>query len=78
VPIADLVRLYDSMEDMEMRQQLIFTLSQRSEPEAVTKLMDIAREDPNPEFRRKAVFWLGQTDDPRVADFLLELINQQR
>jgi TolA-binding protein len=78
VPVADLAQLYDSMEDMEMREQLIFTLSQRHEPQAVDKLMFIARNDPNPEFRRKAIFWLGQSEDPRVAEFLLEIINQEQ
>ncbi|NIN11484.1 MAG: tetratricopeptide repeat protein [Gemmatimonadales bacterium] len=76
VPIADLVRLYDSMDDREMREQLVFVYSQRREREAVDKLMDIARADPDCELRKKAVFWLGQSKDSRVADFLLELINE--
>jgi hypothetical protein len=28
--------------------------------------------------RKKAIFWLGQMDDPRVKDFLVELINAPR
>jgi TolA-binding protein len=76
VAIADLVALYDTMDDREMREQLIFVYSQRREREAVDKLMDIARRDPDRELRGKAIFWLGQSKDPRVAQFLLELINQ--
>lgn len=76
VPIADLVRLYDSMDDREMREQLVFVYSQRREREAVEKLMDIARNDPDCELRKKAVFWLGQSKDRRVAEFLLEIINE--
>jgi len=77
VRTADLVRLYDTIGDLDMRNQLIFVFSQRREPEVIDKLMDIARNDPNPDLRKRAVFWLGQSNDPRVADFLLELITQE-
>ncbi len=76
VAIADLARLYDTMNDREMKEQLIFAYSQRHEPEAVDKLMAIAEKDPDRELRDKAIFWLGQSKDPRVAEFLLRLINR--
>jgi HEAT repeat protein len=76
VPIADLVRLYDTMNDREMKEQLIFGYSQRREAEAVDKLMAIAENDPDKELRSKAIFWLGQSKDPRAAEFLLRLINR--
>ncbi len=76
VPMADLARLYDTMNDREMREQLIFAYSQRREPEAVDKLMAIAENDPDKELRSKAIFWLGQSKDPRAAEFLLRLINR--
>lgn len=76
VSIRDLVRLYDSMDEREIREQLIFVYSQRHESEAIDKLMTIARDDSDPELRRKAIFWLGQSGDPRVAQFLLEIINR--
>jgi HEAT repeat protein len=76
VRISALIGLYDSMSDFELKKQLIFVYSERQETEAVDKLMNIARSDPNPELRRKAVFWLGQSNDPRVAQFLLEIISQ--
>jgi len=43
---------------------------------AVDKLMDIARRDSDRELRSKAIFWLGQSRDPRVLKFLEELINR--
>ena len=76
VPIADLARLYDTMNDREMKEQLIFAYSQRREPDAVDKLMAIAENDPDRELRSKAIFWLGQSKDPRAAEFLLRLINK--
>jgi HEAT repeat protein len=59
-----------------MKEQLIFVYSQRKDAQAVDKLMDIARRDTDPDLRRKAVFWLGQSRDPRAAQLLIELINQ--
>ena len=37
-------------------------------------LLEIVRHEDDPEIRRDAVFWMGQFDDPRAADFLLEII----
>jgi HEAT repeat protein len=59
-----------------MRAQVIFVASQRNDPAAVDLLMRIAENDPNEELQSKAVFWLGQTGDPRVPEFLLKLINR--
>jgi HEAT repeat protein len=62
--------------DDEMQEQVIFVLSQRREPAAVDKLMDIAKGDSNVEMRKKALFWLGQKNDPRVRQFILDLIKK--
>lgn len=76
VPFAELARLYDRAEDPEIKEQLIFAYSQSTDPAAVEKLMSIARTEPNRDLRGKAIFWLGQSHDPRVAQFLLEVINK--
>jgi HEAT repeat protein len=75
-PIADLTALYAAMPDREMREQLIFVYSQRDEPAAVDKLLDIAKREPDTELRKKAVFWLGQSDDPRAAKALQDILEQ--
>jgi HEAT repeat protein len=74
--LAELTGLYDRMRSREMKDQLIFVYSQRHEREAVDKLMDIAKRESDAELRKKAVFWLGQSKDPRAAEFLMQLINQ--
>jgi HEAT repeat protein len=74
--INDLTSLYTTLTDRAMREQLIFVYSQRDEPPAVDKLLDIAKRDPDPELRKKALFWLGQSDDPRAAKALQEIIEQ--
>jgi len=74
--ITDLAALYDHTSNDEIKEQLIFVYSQRDEPAAVEKLIDIAKRDANPELRKKAVFWLGQSRDPRARQALLDIINQ--
>ncbi len=76
VDVADLVKLYDSMSDREMKDQLIFVYSQRREDAALDKLFDIGKNDPDRELRKKAIFWIGQSRSPRAADYLQQLINQ--
>jgi HEAT repeat protein len=74
LPLARLGELYQSMPDREMREQIIFAISQRREPEAVDRLMEIVRRERDVELRKNAIFWLGQSRDPRAARFLAELI----
>ena len=78
VGVRQLVDLYDEMKGQsEIQNQLIFVFSQRQrDPEAVDKLMDIAKNDPDRDVRKQAIFWLGQSHDPRVKQFLLDLINR--
>jgi HEAT repeat protein len=77
VPIPELSKLYDRMGDSEMKEQVIFVLSQRqSDRAAIDKLFDIAKSEKDPDLRKKAIFWLGQSRDPRVQQFLLDLINR--
>ena len=74
--IADLTQLYDRISDVDLKEQLIFVYSQRHEPQALDKIIDIARHETNPDLRKKALFWLGQSHDPRAAQVLLEIVNQ--
>jgi HEAT repeat protein len=77
VAIPEFAQLYDRMADSEMKEQIIFVLSQRqSDKAAIDKMFDIAKNDKDPELRKKAIFWLGQSRDPRVQQFLMDLINR--
>jgi HEAT repeat protein len=76
VPIAELVGLYGNVRDQGMREQLVFVYSQRDEPAALNKLIEIAKRDPNPELRKRALFWLGQSEDSRAVEALQEVIEQ--
>lgn len=78
IDLARLSGLYGRLADREMKEQLIFLYSQRREPEAVEQLIAIARDETDPELRKKAVFWLGQSGDDRAIEFLLELVDPPR
>jgi HEAT repeat protein len=76
VPIADLANLYSTLNVRELREQVIFVYSQRDDSAAVDRLLEIARRDPDTELRKKALFWLGQSSDPRAAKALQDIIEQ--
>jgi HEAT repeat protein len=73
---SDIAALYGTFSDREIKEQLIFVLSQMDDRAAVDKLIDIARREPDRELRKKAIFWLGQSDDPRVAEVLAEILSK--
>ena len=63
----------DKRGDREVRKQAVFALSQR-EGEGVPALIRIARSNPDPELRKTALFWLGQTEDPRALALFEEIL----
>lgn len=72
--IGELVRLYDGISDREMREQLVFVYSQRNEREAMDKMIDIARRDPDQEIRKRALFWISQSKDPRATQLIQDIL----
>ena len=75
VDLDQLSAIYDqSRGDTDFQQHLLFIYSQRRETAAVDKLMAIAKSDSNAELRKQALFWLGQKNDPRVRQFLRDMI----
>jgi HEAT repeat protein len=61
-------------DEEEIQKQVIFVYSQSRQSAAVDKLMEIAKSDSKIENRKQAIFWLGQKNDPRVKQFLRELL----
>jgi HEAT repeat protein len=75
----DLGEIYDtSPNDAELREQVIFALSQqqRRDSAALDKLIAIARTEPDPKLRKSALFWVGQSKDPRATALFEEIINK--
>jgi hypothetical protein len=61
-------------DDREVRKHAVFALSQRPRDEAVPELVRIARTHRDPEIRKTAMFWLGQTNDPRAVALFEEIL----
>lgn len=72
--LTDLVD--DRSTDRDVREQAVFALSQRPKDEGVPALIRIARQNPDRELRKKAIFWLGQSDDPRALALFEELLTR--
>ncbi|HTO73120.1 MAG TPA: HEAT repeat domain-containing protein [Gemmatimonadales bacterium] len=76
VGVGEMAALYDKSTDSEMKEQIIFVLSQSKETAAVDKMLQIARTEKDRDLRKRAIFWLSQSDDPRAAKVLEEIIQQ--
>ncbi len=67
----------DNSVDREVRESAVFALSQRPREEGVPALISVARTNKDPEIRKKALFWLGQSHDPRAIDLFEELLTRK-
>ena len=73
-PTKDLAAVYRSATESSLKEHAIFVLSQRNDEDALTELMRIAQSDSDKRMRSRAMFWLGQKDDPRVTKFIADRI----
>ncbi len=60
--------------DTEVQKQAVFSISQLPPDQGVPMLIEIARTHPKAKVRKDAIFWLGQTDDPRALEALIEMV----
>ncbi|MEO6402020.1 MAG: HEAT repeat domain-containing protein [Vicinamibacteria bacterium] len=74
---ADVVRgAVDNDPDLDVKKKAVFALSQIPNGEGVTELIRVARENKTPEVRKQAMFWLGQSKDPRALAFFEKVLAQ--
>lgn len=64
----------DDSAGREVRKQAVFALSQRPSDDGVPALIRIAQTNRDPELRRTALFWLGQSEDPRAIDLFEQIL----
>jgi HEAT repeat protein len=62
--------------DTQVKKHAVFALSQLPKEEGVPLLIDVARKNRNPVVRKQAMFWLGQSNDPRALQFFEEVLAQ--
>ncbi|OLB48317.1 MAG: hypothetical protein AUI08_11360 [Gemmatimonadetes bacterium 13_2_20CM_2_65_7] len=66
----------DDNVDRDVREHAVFALSQEPRDVGVPALIQIARANKDPGVRRKAIFWLGQSNDPRAINLFEELLTR--
>jgi HEAT repeat protein len=64
----------DDGQSRELREGAVFSLSQRPRDESVPALIRIARTHRDGQIRRAALFWLGQSRDPRARALIEETL----
>ncbi len=64
----------DESEREQVRNAAIFALSQQPRDEGVPALIRVARSNASPAARDKALFWLGQSGDPRALDLFAQIL----
>lgn len=69
-----LLSLYDSESDEAMKSQMLFAFSQSKSKDALQKLMQVAKNDSSIALRKKAVVYLGQSNDPEASKFLEDIL----
>jgi hypothetical protein len=60
--------------EAEIRTRAVFALTLLPTEERVTRLIDLARSHRDAAVRRQAMFWLGQSRDPRVLAFFEQIL----
>ncbi len=58
----------------DSRDAAVFALSQLRGKQGVEPLLTIARTHKDPQVRQKAIFWLGQSGDPRAAQLFRDIL----
>ena len=60
--------------DTEVKKKAVFALTQMSDGDGVPLLINVAKNNANPAVRKQAMFWLGQSKDPRALKFFEEVL----
>jgi hypothetical protein len=73
--VADLGGLVNEENgDREVQESAVFALSQLKDGGGVPSLLEIARTHRDPKIRKTAMFWLGQSSDPRAIALFEEIL----
>ena len=62
--------------EVAVKKKAVFALSQLPKDEAVPELLHVAQTNANPAVRKEAIFWLGQTHDPRALAFFEQILER--
>lgn len=63
-------------DDDDLKSQAVFVLSQLPRDEGIPQLLEIARSNRDWRVRSRAMFWLGQSGDPRALDLFESVLRR--
>ena len=72
--LSDLVD--DTSLDVEVKKSAVFALSQLPRDDGVPALIAVVRNNHSGEVRKNALFWLGQSGDPRALALFEEILTR--
>ena len=61
-------------DEEDLKSHAVFVLSQLPRGEGIPPLLDVARTNRDPQVRSRALFWLGQSGDPRALALFESLL----
>jgi HEAT repeat protein len=64
--------------DREVRKKALTALVHAHQNLGVPALINLAKTHPDNTIRREAIFWLGQSKDPRATEALVEIVNEMK
>jgi hypothetical protein len=73
-PIGDLIKLYDTTTDPNMKESLINVYMRSGDKVAVDKLLTIVKGEENLSVRRRAISQLSHSEDPRIKQALQDIV----
>lgn len=74
VPILERVLTRRDACSLQLRRQAVFIVAESETERATTILLDVARNDPDPEVRARAVHWLSEVETPEAIAALVDIL----
>lgn len=72
----ELARAIEQDPATEVKKSAVHGLSRLPAGEGIPKLIELAQTNKNPEVRKQAMFWLGQSKDSKAIDFFEKLLTK--
>jgi HEAT repeat protein len=76
VAAAAITEAIDRDPETEVKKKAVFALTQLPKDEGVPLLIQVARSSGNPAVRKQALFWLGESKDPRALKFFEDVLSR--
>jgi hypothetical protein len=73
---GEITAAIDNDPDTDVKKKAVFALSQLPKDEGVPLLINVAKTNQNPAVRKQAMFWLGQSKDPRALQFFEQVLSK--